>query len=280
MTDVPIVVRNLRFAIDDEIPRYWMAQPKAFTLFVDHLSMVFPAGEGFFIASVRAFEKQVTDPKLREDIRAFNQQEALHSREHARFNDLLKRQGHPVDAIDRSARRILGSAKLFLSKRMQLSITCALEHYTALFAQVVLNSNDTLLKDAHPTMAAMWRWHAAEENEHSSVAFDVFKTVGGTHFERCLGLVLVSIFFWAKMVEHQVRMMHAAKILWSREWLGLWPVLFGTPSLAFTLFRPYFAYFKPSFHPRDLDCVELLDRWKADFSTQPEYLRSLTVKAA
>jgi predicted metal-dependent hydrolase len=274
------VVRNLRFAIDDEIPRNWMGQPPAVTLFLDHLSMVFPPGERFFIASVRAFEKQVTDPKLREDIRRFNQQEALHGREHVRFNDVLKAHGHPVDAIERSARRILGVGKLLLPKRIQLSITCALEHYTAMLAQLLLD-DDSILKDAHPTMSAMWRWHAAEENEHASVAFDVFQATGGTYVQRVIGMLLVTVFFWAKMFEHQVRMMYAAKLLWSpRAWAGLWPMFFGTPGLAFKLWRPYLAYFKPGFHPRELDCTHLLDRWKADFETQPEYVQSLAVKAA
>lgn len=274
MTDLPIVVRNLRFAIDSEIPRNWMGQPAAVTLFLDHLSMAFPPGERFFIASVKAFEKRVTDPKLKEDVKRFYQQEALHGREHVRFNDILQAHGHPVDAIDRSVKRILAVGKLVLSSRMQLSVTCALEHYTAMLAQILLG-DDSILKDAHPTMAAMWRWHAAEENEHASVAYDVFQATGGTYLQRVTGMLLVTVFFWGKMFEHEVRMMHAAKLLWSaRAWLGLWPIFFGSPGVAFKLWRPYLAYFKPSFHPRELDCTELLNRWKSDFATQPEYLRS------
>lgn len=280
MTDVPIVVRNLRFAINDQIPRNWMGQPPSVTLFVDHLSMVFPPGERFFIASVKAFEKRLTDPKLKEDVRRFYQQEALHGREHVRFNDILKAHGHPVDAIERSAKRILTVGKWLLPARMQLSITCALEHYTAMLAQILLD-DDSILKDAHPTMAALWRWHAAEENEHASVAFDVFKSVGGSYFERSLGMLLVTIFFWGKMLEHQVRMMLPAGLLFSpRAWLDLGAMVFKQPGIFFKLWRPYLAYFKPSFHPRELDCTALLERWKDDFATQPEYLQSQHSKAA
>lgn len=280
MTDVPIVVRNLRFSISDEIPRNWMGQPAAVTLFLDHLSMVFPPGERFFIASVKAFEKRVTDPKIKADVRRFYQQEALHGREHDRFNEVLKAHGHPVEAIEGSARRILAVAKWVLPARMQLSVTCALEHYTAMLAQILLD-DDSILKDAHPTMAAMWRWHAAEENEHANVAFDVFTSTGGTYAQRVIGMLLVTVFFWAKMFEHQVRMMYAAKLLWSpRAWSALLPMLFTKPGIVFKLALPYLAYFRPSFHPRELDCSALLDRWKADFETQPEYQQSVLKSAA
>jgi uncharacterized protein len=280
MAEVPIIVRNLRFDIDEQIPRNWLGMPPAVTMFVDHLSMVFPPGERFFIQSVRAFEKRVQDPKLREEIRNFYQQEALHGREHVRWNEILERNGYPVKAIDRSAKRILGVGTLVLSKRMQLSITCALEHYTAMLAQILLD-DDSLLKDAHPTMAALWRWHAAEENEHASVAFDTFNATGGTYVHRVAGMVLATIFFWSKMFEHQVRMMHSAGLLWSpRAWSALLPMIFTRPGILPKLALPYLAYFKPSFHPRELDCTPLLERWKQQFETQAVYLQSAQAKAA
>ena len=53
-----------------------------------------------------------------------------------------------------------------------------------------------LLEGAHPAMVALWKWHAAEENEHKNVAFDVYKAAGGSAvyrkgpLDRCLRDIL------------------------------------------------------------------------------------------
>jgi predicted metal-dependent hydrolase len=279
-----IEVRNLRFPLNPSMPRYWLGGNRVMSLFLDHLSMVFPPGERFFMQSVRTYDTKVKDPQLKEAMRAFHAQEALHGREHASYNELLRGRGYPVDAIDRSAKGILGLSERLLPKSWQLAATAALEHFTAMLAQFLL-SNDSVLEGAPPEMAAMWRWHAAEENEHSAVAFDVFRVVGGPrayrYFTRVIVMVFTTLFFWLKMVEHQVRMMHAdGCLLHGKEWLALGKFAFRKPGVFPLLWRAYFAYFKPSFHPHQLDCSPLLERWKSDFETSPVYRESLFVPGA
>lgn len=276
----PIAVRNLRFPLSDSIPRYWLGGNRVMSLFLDHLSIVFPPGERFFMQSVRAYEGKVTDPALKEDMRAFHAQEALHGREHASYNELLRGRGYPVDAIDRSAKGILGLSEKILPKSWQLAVTAALEHFTAMLAQFLL-SNNSVLKGAPPEMAAMWRWHAAEENEHSAVAFDVYKAIGGRYLPRILVMLGTTLFFWLKMVEHQVRMMHADGCLFSgKEWAALGRFAFKEPGVFPLLWRAYFAYFKPSFHPHQLDCSHLLTEWKTEFDASPVYQQNLFVPGA
>ncbi|MFT3924942.1 MAG: metal-dependent hydrolase [Myxococcales bacterium] len=188
-----IVVRNLHFPLDADVPQYWLENTRSVTMFLDHLSLVFPPGERFFINSVRAFEADLqANPVLRDEARRFYQQEALHGREHTRYNELLTARGYPVGAIDKSAQDLLGLASKALPPRMQLAVTCALEHFTALLAQILLG-DDSILEGADPAMAALWRWHAAEENEHATVAYDVFHEVGGTYVERTLVMVGATI---------------------------------------------------------------------------------------
>src|SRR6476620_5919722 len=122
----PIAVRNLRFPLSESMPRYWLGGNGVMSLFLDHLSIVFPPGERFFMQSVRAYEGKVTDPALKEDMRGFHAQEALHGREHASYNELLRSRGYPVDAIDRSAKRILWVSQKFLPKSWQLAVTAGL----------------------------------------------------------------------------------------------------------------------------------------------------------
>lgn len=250
------------------------------SLFLDHLSVVFPPGERFFMQSVRAYESRITDPELKEAVRAFHAQEALHGREHASYNELLRARGYPVDAIDRSARRILALSAWLLPKSFQLAITAALEHFTALLAQFLL-ATPSVLRGAPPEMAALWRWHAAEENEHAAVAFDVYRAIGGSYLARVLVMAFTTLFFWLKMFEHQVRMMHADGCLFSlREWAALGRFAFREPGVFPLLWRSYLAYYKPSFHPHQIDCSHLLLEWKADFAQNPVYTENLYGKSA
>ncbi|AMQ90552.1 hypothetical protein ASQ50_18710 [Marinobacter sp. LQ44] len=50
------------------------------------MSALFPDGERFFVASVRAVREAVNDPQLQKDISAFIGQEAMHAKEHEKFN--------------------------------------------------------------------------------------------------------------------------------------------------------------------------------------------------
>ena len=69
------------------------------TRFFDAMSLIFPPGEKFFMVTVRDYRDQVTDPKLLQDIKDFNRQEAQHSMVHNQYNDLLRKQGMPVDEL-------------------------------------------------------------------------------------------------------------------------------------------------------------------------------------
>src|SRR5689334_5031348 len=92
-------VRDLRFDLKD-VPRYWHGGRRAVTIFFDNLSLFFPAGERFFMASVKAFRNEVTDAALKRELDAFCAQEGHHSREHVRYNQMLAAKGYPVEAME------------------------------------------------------------------------------------------------------------------------------------------------------------------------------------
>ena len=37
------------------------------------------------------------------------------------------------------------------------------------------------LEGAEPRLQTLWLWHAAEESEHRSTAFDLYQALGGNH---------------------------------------------------------------------------------------------------
>lgn len=74
MNTLPIQPRVTAFDVKD-VPIYWNDGDPVLTRFFDALSVHFPDGERFFIQSVRNYQDQVTDPKLKEEIRRFFRQE-------------------------------------------------------------------------------------------------------------------------------------------------------------------------------------------------------------
>jgi predicted metal-dependent hydrolase len=266
-------VRNLQFDVGDDIPRYWHSDRKSITAFFNNLSVFFPVGERFFIASLKAHKDFIKDPKLAAEARAFFAQEGIHSREHVRYNAMLREQGYPIEAMEARVDALLKLVTRLTPDSMQLAVTCALEHFTALMADLLLH-DDKLLEGAHPTMARLWRWHAAEENEHKAVAFDVYKAAGGTNWERGWAMLGATIIFWAKVLEHQVRMMHADKTLFSlKEWAALGKFLLVKPGGLLRLVPTWFDYFRSDFHPWDHDNSAMLEAWKRELVNAPEYLR-------
>ena len=136
--------------------------------------------------------------------------------------------------------------------------------------------DDGSFEDAHKTLRALWRWHAAEENEHASVAFDVYREIGGGYPRRVVVMAVATLIFWAKVIEQQLRMMKADGTLGSgREWGALTRFLFRKPGWLFKMVRPYLAYYKPSFHPSQLDSTPLVARWQKEFEQLKVYRDSV-----
>ena len=77
--------------------KYWLDQHPFKSHLMNALSAVFPIGERFFIDSVRAYEDDITDPDLRQDIKIFIAQEASHTKEHRSLNEDLTSQGYDID---------------------------------------------------------------------------------------------------------------------------------------------------------------------------------------
>lgn len=257
----PFDVRDLRFDLDDA-PRDWHPAGAAVTRFFDNLSLFFPAGEAFFIKSVKAHRAHVTDPALADAVRRFYQQEAFHGREHRRYNHWLRAHGYPVDAMEARVERLLAGVSRRIPQRWQLAATCALEHFTALMGHMLL-SDPAVLGDAHPGFAALWRWHSVEESEHKGVAWDVYEAAGGFGAERAVVMLATTLIFWGKVVEHQIRLMRVDGTASSpAAWSQLARFLFADPGPLRKLAPHYLAWFAPGFHPWDLDTRPLIEQWK------------------
>ena len=246
--------RDIHFKLDDVDLKTWNAHGPHVSQLLNALSIVFPEGEKFFIESARHFKDQLKNPQLLEDLQGFIGQEAMHGREHRVYNRMLQEAGLPAERIEEFSLNRLKMAHKIFSPAMQLSMTIALEHLTAIMAAHMLRTPG-VLAGSEPNYTRLWRWHALEETEHKAVAFDVWKTVMpntlGSYLKRCWGLIQTSWFFWLFTAIFHWKMSKAARPREShvRGYLRLFGFLFVKPAAWLALAPAWFAYFKPGFHP-------------------------------
>lgn len=178
LTTQKIVRRNveLPFNKNEKFSFYYEDNAAVASLFVV-LSAMFPPGEMFFIDSIRNVRDKIDDEKLQEDIRNFIAQEAFHSREHKSLNKNIEIEYPEVHQIESKTKARLDELRK-LSKIDQLAATVVMEHFTATLARLLLT--DPLIKQkTTQEKRNLWEWHALEELEHKSVAFDVLSAIGG-----------------------------------------------------------------------------------------------------
>jgi predicted metal-dependent hydrolase len=257
------VVRKLRFPLNKDRARNWTGR-QALTDMFHGLSLMFPEGEKEFIESVRPFVARIDDPELRAQADAFTKQEAHHTREHARYNELLASLGYPVGELERDMKRKIRWAQKNMSPRTRLAFTVASEHFTAVLADAFL-SNEMDWGGADETFAALWRWHAVEELEHKAVAFDVYDRTVSTYAHRVLVMAFVTVLFGHDIGSYGSAMMRADGVQPRSGWREIGKFFFSETKLGWRILGNYVKYYKPGFHPWDQDNRRFLERWNEEY---------------
>ena len=251
---VPPTVRALQVDLSSPIERRWAGGDAFLTAFFNALSMSFPVGEQFFIDAVRTAARALPDelqPRFAGEVQGFVGQEATHRRIHGLFNGQLEAQGHVNTWAPRAARRI--ERFKGAEPRHALAVTAGYEHFTAIMAAWMLQHPE-VLDGAEPRLRTMWMWHAAEETEHRSTAFDVYQALGGNHRWRLRWFWVVTLFFVSDVWRQTLRnLWHDGALLRGRTWRSAARFLFGRQGLVRETWGPWRAYFRPGFHPRQQD---------------------------
>lgn len=261
--------RRIRFRFGEQsaAKKYFVNGDAVYSHFVAGLSGAFPPGEESFIRSVRRFADRITDPVLKQRVAGFVGQEGMHGREHRRLNGKLIDLGYQIQWLDPQGERRERQVRLEqrLPARLHLAATAAAEHYTAVLAERVLSSEEIQSIPADREMWNLLNWHALEELEHKSVAFDVYRAVGGTEPMR-IGvmaaiLTLTAPFTLGSLAIALARDPEARRdpVERIREAHKLFrgPVFKG-------LLSDLAQYMRPGFHPDDIDTSALLGRWQRE----------------
>jgi len=257
----PLTVRNLRFGHDssrntqrDKVAAAWFTS----------LSAGFPRGEAMFIAAVKVHRDSAPE-RLAHQIRDFIRQEINHTREHVHFNRAAEEGGYDLGEIDRRIASLVSESQ-DNPPVVQLAITTALEHFTAMFAAEFL-SNPASVADSGIGDPDLWLWHAVEEIEHKAVAFDTFlhATRSWKPRRRYLVRALVMLkvtrkFLWNRSVD-AVSLMQQDGIGSYRASLKLVKYLFVNPGILRRIAPAWLAWFRPGFHPWDHDDSKLIAQY-------------------
>jgi predicted metal-dependent hydrolase len=264
-----ILVRDRRFGRGEAMARWWCNGDPIATAWLNSLSASFPRGEALFIESVKAF-RDGAPPELEREIRAFIGQEVNHSREHLAFNRMVGEAGYDCAGVDA---RIAANTDLARTRPpiVQLAVTIALEHFTAMFAHVFLTDPRAFF-DPNGPQAAIWRWHAIEEIEHKGVAYDTYlwATREWPRLRRWKLKAVMMLIITERFIRHRSR--DALDFLaqdgitgWRAKARLMWYV-FGYPGVLRRIFPAWLAYFMPGFHPWNHDDRALIAKHEGDFA--------------
>lgn len=257
-----------------EVPRHWFAHSAAATHVVNGVNLLFPAGERFFVRSVHKYLERLEEGGhlgLAGRVRGFFGQEGRHAQAHERFFEAMRAQGYEIDRFLEWYQEVAyGYIEKHSPAPLSLSVTVALEHFTAILAEDALAEGASLLEHAEPEMRRLLEWHALEELEHKSVAFDVLREMHPGYALRIAGLALGAAClggFWIAatrdlLAQDGLGLVDAARDLGRlrktaeggrRERIG--------SSIAVRVFlRGILEYLRPGFHPDDKDHRELIER--------------------
>lgn len=263
-----ITVRDRRFNRAETPRRWWAGEPFG-TAWHNALSATFPRGEAFFIEAVKA-HREGAPPRLEAEIRAFVKQEINHTREHLAFNRLAENSGYDIKWIDKRVEEMLAETK-DRPAILDLAVTMALEHYTAMMAHEFL-CNPAHFANADSEVREMWRWHSVEEIEHKGVAYDTWlhATRDWSRWKRwkvrSLMMILVTQRFFRNRWNDSLHLLAQDGITGWKARRGLLTYLLVKPGIVRRIFPAWIAFFLPGFHPWKHDDRALIAKYEGDFA--------------
>ncbi len=266
---IVLQARDVGFDWSD-LPVHYVPGEPFVTHFCNVLHLLLPAGEEFFVEVFKQALPLIKDDQLRLDVQGFIGQEATHSQAHTAVVDHLAARGVDMSPFTGQIKwlfdKLLGDRPAWNERRQQrwllerVALVAAVEHYTAILGEWVLESPGLDEVGTHPAMLDMLRWHGAEEVEHKAVAFDVMKHLRAGFFRQVrtqLAVTPLMLLLWVRglrfMYKVDPQLPSGTMPRW-RDWFiaarrGLVPSPFEfLPAIA--------SYYRPGFHPAQLGGVE------------------------
>ena len=280
--------RKVKFEWQDT-PVDWIPEQPFISYFINEINMILPAGEFWFCRLYNKVLPQIQDPKLKEDVQAFIRQEAMHAQAHNSANKeyLTVRNiniQRNLNVMDFLFGELLADAPLGLKvpkvlehqwDLFRLGIVATVEHMTCVLGKYVLYNNEWEKLGADASMLDLVKWHGAEEIEHRTVAFDLYRHLGGGYIARYyLSVVVIAavLGLWVDGAAHIMKqdprfksIRPAVYKLWVwREWYRISQKDHNLMPNPFWLISQQLGYLMPWYDPlheaKTEDAIAYLDR--------------------
>lgn len=261
-------------------PLQWIPQDPFASHCVNHFSFTLVRGEYFFCRMFNKALPLINDDKLREDVKTFIRQEAIHAQAHkTSIEQYISRYG--VDTQAQYARvmalfdRVLADqpmgVKLPRALQQQwlylrICLVAAAEHYTCALGQYVLTESHWEARGADPAVSDLFTWHCAEEVEHRTVAFDLYQHLSGSYAMRVAVMAITMPIFTYLMAAGAAQLIQADPNMPTHQrkmsQIGFWSAWFKSGKNKYVpdplwFVTTSFRFFKPSYHPYHEGSTEL-----------------------
>ena len=124
-----------------------------------------------------------------------------------------------------------------------------------IFANWLLRHPEAL-QGAEPRLRTLWLWHAAEESEHRSTAFDVYQALSGHHAWRIRLFRYITVtFLWDLTRQTLINLWHDGSLLRWSTWRSGWRLLWARDGMLRASFGAWRDYLAPDFHPSQHDAT-------------------------
>jgi predicted metal-dependent hydrolase len=253
-----------------KLPFHYVPGEPFTTHVLNVLHLLLPAGEEFFVDVFKKTLPLIKDDQLRLDVQGFIGQEAMHSQAHSGVLDYFA--ANSVDLTPFTNQigwlfaKLMGDRPGWSLRRRhswlleQVAIVAAIEHYTAILGEWVLDTPQHDAIGTDPVMLDMLRWHGAEEVEHKAVAFDVMKHLRAGYWRQVRTQLVVTpmmLLMWVR----GVRFMYSVDRQLTPGTKARWRDYFNAARRGLVpgplrFVRVIGAYYKPNFHPSQLGGVE------------------------
>jgi predicted metal-dependent hydrolase len=262
-TPSSISVRQLNVDFAAGFPRWWHSGEPWLSHYWNSFSMLFPLGERHTVDIARDCLVELDKsgpPALQADARAFIGQEANHRRVHIEYNKVLEAQGYR-NSVEPLLAWQLRQAR-GRSLRTQLAMGAAFEHWTATMADFYLGT-PARSEGMAELPRQVWEWHGAEESEHKSVLFDLYRWCGGGYWRRIAAFVFMTLILFINVSYQRTAMLrHDRALLLPHTWRVALRDWFGRHGVAWHHLPRMLDYLRPGFHPAQRDSQALIEDWK------------------
>ncbi|WP_180063460.1 metal-dependent hydrolase [Acinetobacter sp. YH16042] len=265
-----VPIRHMKFDFEPEKidPKFYMNAELASAYFAS-LSIFLTRGKDLVIDTARYHRDFIQDPVLRQRVTSLIGQEAIHSRMHEEMNEAYRARNLPVQFFRKLEHYVFAYGFERMPQPIKLSLMAAIEHFTAVLAEYMMNHEEIFFNSIDEKQRAIWMWHMLEESEHKDIAYDVYQELSGNYALRIAGFfpalitILGLISIGASIVPFYRKPSNLISLSYWKDVPRSFQLIFGLKDGVYgSSLGHIFDYLRPSFHPNDHDTSAFLEYYK------------------